>query len=340
MNLNKETVSKEGLLKHLKDVDVYRYYTGKEVDLNTRISSPLRKDENPSFGYFIGNSGEICFKDFVLGAGDFVKFVEWMFNLTFFEALSKIVIDFDLDYHFMYKHDIPKTDRVYDPTDFSSRENLLKNSEKFRLGKKSRPFTAQDYAYWYSYGIGAQTLEKYNVEAIDYIFVNGKPFYVSKYGYAYTEMKDNKPSFKIYQPFNDKFKWLNNHNDSVWQGWSQLPETGKELVITKSLKDVMALDNVVGIPAVSLQSESVKPKKHIIDELKERFTIIYILYDNDFDKPTNWGRKLGSDLAVEFGFTWLEIPTKWQSKDFSDLVKNHGMDTARKIFYSLIEVPF
>lgn len=339
MNLNKVTVSKEGLLKHIEDVDVYRFYTGQEVDLNTRISSPLRKDKNPSFGYFIGNSGELCFKDFVLGAGDFVKFVEWLFNLTFFEALSKIVIDFKLDEYFMYKHDIPKTEGVYDPTNFSSRENLLKASQEFKLGKRSREFTAQDYAYWLGFGIPAETLEKYNVEAIDYLFVNSKPFYVNKYAYAYTEQKDDKTSFKIYQPFNDKFKWLNNHNDSVWQGWSQLPDTGKELVITKSLKDVMALDNIVGIPAVSLQSESVKPKEHIIDELKDRFNQIYLLYDNDFDKSTNWGRELGKKLATSFNLIQIEIPTRWQSKDFSDLVKTHGAETANKIFKSLI-IPF
>jgi|TARA_R110000822_G_scaffold73853_11_gene177619 hypothetical protein len=340
MDLNKTVVTKEGLLKHIEDVDVYRFYTGKEVDLNSKISSPLRKDSNPSFGYFFGQSGELCFKDFVLGAGDFVKFVQWKFNLNFFEALSKIVIDFGLDQYFMYKHDLPLTERKYDPNDFSNRSDLANKSAKFKLGVRQCPFTAKDYAFWLQFGVDSDMLQKYNVIAIDYIFINQNPFYVKGYAYAFVETKDGKKTYKIYQPFSQDFKWLNNHDDSVWQGWTQLPEQGVELIITKSLKDVMSIKAVTGIDTVSLQSESVKPKDHIIKELKDRFNTIFLLYDNDFDKEQNWGRQLGSKLAVEHDLVFIEIPTQLQSKDFSDLVKNHGKETGVKVIDHLTGVPF
>ena len=76
INLNKIQVSKAGLLKYISDTDVYRFYTGKNVELGTGIKSPLGKDSSPSFGYFIGDEGEICFNDYRLGGGDFIKFVQ------------------------------------------------------------------------------------------------------------------------------------------------------------------------------------------------------------------------------------------------------------------------
>ena len=108
----------------------------------------------------------------------------------------------------------------------------------------------------------------------------------------------------------------------MWQGWKQLPEKGDELIITKSLKDVMSIDSILGIPAVSLQSEGTKPKPHIIQELKNRFKTIYLLYDNDFDKEKNWGQIFAKELYKEFDMINLMIPSEFESKDFSDLVKN------------------
>jgi hypothetical protein len=337
MNLNRKLVTKEDLLKVINDIDVFKFYTGKDVVMGSRMSSPLREDKNPSFGYFIGSSGEICFKDFVSGAGDCIKFVQLLFDLNFFEALSKIVIDFKLTDQFLCK-ELPRTSN--DLGKKQDRDNLLKTSSQLTIGKRRREFTAKDYAYWLKFGIDSDTLKKYNVEAIDYLFLNQKPFYLNKFAYAYVENKDGKESYKIYQPFNEEFKWLNNHNDSVWQGWTQLPASGKELIITKSLKDVMAIDAVYGMPVVSLQSESVAPKEHIINELKDRFHIIYVLYDNDFDKEQNWGRILGDKLAIEHDLIQIEIPTSLRSKDFSDLVAMHGADTAKRVLDHLIDVPF
>ena len=33
-----------------------------------------------------------------------------------------------------------------------------------------------------------------------------------KYAYAYIEFKDGLPTYKIYQPFSENYKWLNNHD--------------------------------------------------------------------------------------------------------------------------------
>jgi hypothetical protein len=104
----------------------------------------------------------------------------------------------------------------------------------------------------------------------------------------------------------------------------------------------MSLHDVTGIPAVSLQTESAFPKEHVIDILKNRFSLIYLLYDNDFDKEINWGREFGSKLRDKFKFLQIEIPEEYKSKDFSDLVKNHGEKNAKECIEELIDqaLPF
>src|SRR5690606_21266338 len=130
----------------------------KEVNIGGAISSPLReKDEKPSFGYFIGENNEICFNDFVLGGGDCIKFVMLKYGLTYFEALSKIVVDFNLTFYFHYK-DIYKTRKDYNPDSFEDRDKLLSKANNFILQKKKRKWKLYDLVYWNNFGIDIDTL--------------------------------------------------------------------------------------------------------------------------------------------------------------------------------------
>lgn len=216
----------------------------------------------------------------------------------------------------------------------------MSRSNSADLGKKARDWNLHDIKYWSQFGIDIETLEKYNVAPISYLFIGGRPIHADKYAYCFTEYKDGRETYKIYQPFSEKYKWINNHNDSVWQGWSMLPKEGDQLIITKSLKDVMSITNVLGIPAISLQAESIKPKNHIIHELEDRFKTIYLLYDNDFDKEINWGQNFAEELCKNYKFINLMIPSSFESKDFSDLVKNYGAKNAKEIWEEKIEIPF
>ena len=339
INLNKEYVTKKNVLKETTDLDIYRFYTEKDVQLDNPIISPLGGDKKPSFGYFLGRNNEICFNDFRFGGGDCIKFVQIKYGLNFFDALSKIAIDFRFDDKYIVKQ-LDREVKDISKTNWKDREDLLKTASSFRLGKSSRKWNTKDLAFWYSYAITKPTLDEYNVTAINYLFINDTPILMSKYAYCFTEYKDRKFTHKIYQPFSTKYKWLNNHDNSVWQGWSQLPQKGDTLIITKSLKDVMAIKDVLGIPAVSLQAEGVKPKTKIINELKERFDNILIFYDNDFDKEINWGRQFGKEFSKKYEFCQVEIPDKYQCKDFSDLVKKYGKDRSKTIWNNVINYPY
>lgn len=345
INLNKEFVTKEGLLKHLDDITIYRMYLdGEDVSLRGNMNSPLREDKRPSFGFYMGESNEVCFNDFVLGKGDCIKFVQLKFGLSFFEALSKIAIDAGLENEFIIKNTFKTNVNTHG---FPSRDKIIENLNTVKLRKKKRDWQIHDIQYWRQFGISINTLEKYKVEPVSHVFIYDKIITCDKHAYCFKEFKDGIETYKIYQPFNEMYKWLNNHNDSIWQGWEQLPNNknirqydGKTLIITKSLKDVMSIYEVTGIPAISLQTESTKPKQHIIDMLKDRFENIFILYDNDFDKEVNWGYEFGKKIADEFGMIQILIPTESKSKDFSDLVKNHGEEKAKKFLLTMIDLPF
>lgn len=342
LNKTKQYLTKKDVLDKVSDWDIYRLYIkDSKLTINKVISSPLRSDENPSFALFVGESTEICFKDFNVTAGDCIKFVQLKFGLNYYEALSKVAIDFNFDSDFIVK----KNEHVnYNETnEFTSnqlREEVLRDLNTYNLGKKSRKWTLRDISFWDGFGIDINTLEKYNVEPVSHIFINDKILSCDNNTYCFVENKDSIKTYKIYQPFNKKYKWLNNHNASVWQGWTQLPQKGKTLIVTKSLKDVMSIKCLTGLDAVSLQTESSKPKEQIIDELKSRFEDIYIFYDNDYDKEENWGRNFGEAISNCFDTIQIEIHENHKSKDFSDLVKNKGKEFAKNWLIDKLDVPF
>jgi hypothetical protein len=337
INLNKQMITKQDLLKYVTDIDIFQKYIDEEIVPGRLIFSPLRNERNPSFGFFKGQSGEICFKDFVLGSGDCIKFVQMKFNMTYFEALSKIAIDFDMENDFIVKQIIKSPTNSIKSI---NRDEFLTNATTFELLKKSRKWLSHDILFWQQYGISIDTLEKFNVQPVSHFFINKKIITADKYAYVFIEFKDGTETYKIYQPHNTSYKWLNSHNNTIWQGWSQLPDKGTDLIITKSLKDVMTIYENAKIPAVALQCENVLPKRHVFEQLNERFIDIYAFYDNDFDKEINWGKQFGNKLATEFGLIEIYIDDKYKSKDFSDLIKNTSITEAVHILTRNMMLPF
>ena len=158
----------------------------------------------------------------------------------------------------------------------------------------------------------------------------------------FVEMKDGKPTEKVYQPFNKNgFKWRNSHDKSVWDLWTKLPPRGEKVIITSSRKDALCIWANTGIPSVSLQSETASIKPQVMQELKDRFKTVYILYDNDYkqeaEKGTNPGREAAKAIAEQFDIVQIEIPTSYKAKDSSDLFKQYGKDIFLRVFKQLIK---
>jgi len=342
INLNnlpytKPIVSRDLILKDITEWDIFNKYIKTPFKLKEPFSSPFRKDTTPSFAIYTNSEGKLLYNDFVAGGGDCFQFVKYLFNYqSWHEVYSRIAIDFWIDYKYYcsdkiandFKNPKPKTG-----TKPPKQRNL-------NLGVTTREWEDKDFKYWKQFGITIRTLRKYNVYPISHIIfksiVREKIINADTLAYAYIEKKDSKISYKIYQP-HSKYKWFGSVNTSIWQGWSQLPLYDEMLILTKSLKDVMAITQICGLPAVSLQSEKTKPKINVLNQLKKRFSKIYVLYDNDYDKQINYGQEFAHKLCDIFELTNLRIPDNWESKDFSDLVKNEGKDIAKSLLQSLIE---
>ncbi len=111
----------------------------------------------------------------------------------------------------------------------------------------------------------------------------------------------------------------------MFQGFHQLPKKGKAVVITKSLKDVAALWEF-GIPACAPHSEVIIPDEKIVENLCNRFTHVFCIWDCDLTGVTflNKIKRKYPQLKC------LIIPRRLGAKDFSDLRKKYGHDQTLK----------
>lgn len=288
------------------------------------INSPLRQDNNPSLGLFINNkTNSLWFKDFGSGEkGSLYDLLAKMWNVSKDKVYDRILEDMPAPAP-MRKHRV----KVY-----------RKSAGKVEV--RVREWRDYDIAYWDSYGISLPWLKFGEIYPISHIILtkNGHsyPIPAEKYAYVYVERKDGIVSFKIYQPYSKEYKWMSKHDSSVWDLWTKIPEKGDKLIITSSRKDALAIWSNTGIPALSLQGEGYIPKEHVVQQLKDRYNKVYVLYDNDFQSEENHGRMYGKMIAERFNVTQIEIPEKWESKDPSDLVKNHGRGVLRRVIYELV----
>lgn len=347
---NKPFITRDIIKKELDDYSIYKMYINEDFQIGRPFSSPFRTDRMPSFSIFQNKDKELIYNDFVLGGGNVFSFVKHLFKLdSAYEVYSRIAIDFDLDTKYRCKESMIDPGKV--PGNVERYERPKIDETTIKINIKVRPWKSHDKLYWSRYNIGLKTLQHYNVFAVDYIIFQYEKGTINKemcikaekFAYAFLESKDGVITYKIYQPFSKNNKWLTDHDSSVWQGWRQLEITKhmdkkrQNLIITKSLKDVMAIvNNVPNVQAVALQSESTKPKDGVVRLLKKHWNNIFVLYDNDFDKKINHGFRFGKKIAAEHDLIFCFIPDHLKSKDFTDLIENHGKTKARQLLETMI----
>lgn len=334
MNVSKELkeLSKDNLLDYTTPNEIYQYYLNNKLQYNKAFSSPFRVDKNPSF---VINDTQFKYRDFATGEyGDCFNFVMTLYNINFYEALKQISYDLGLYKEFYIPDKSFKSTKKVKAENYSNRKSLQGN---FELEVKIRSFEKYDIEYWNLYGISLKYLKLGNIYAISHYFINKKAYKAEKFAYVYVEKKDNKITLKIYQPLSSLKKWINGNNYSVWELWNLLPETNDNLIITSSRKDALSIIENMKIPATSFQAESINPKPHIVKAIFKRFPRIYLLYDNDYSKNTNWGQKSAERMIEQYPFINLIIPEKFKSKDFSDLVSNYGRAIASNILKEVID---
>lgn len=328
-SLGTSSVELSDILSKVTEFDILSHYFGIN-SIPCVINSPLRADKSPSFGVYTINGKKMYWRDLANGEGGGTwDLLGRYWGLSYYNTLLKL------------------REEVSNITSRVGEVVVARQSEKKRILKegtslevKIREFKEHDLMYWESYGISLPWLKYAEIYPISHIIITkgGKSRLMGaeKYAYVYIERKDSRVTYKIYQPFSDRWKWINNHDSSVWDLWSKIPQTGDNLIITSSRKDALCIWENCNIPSVSLQAESYLPKPHIIQELKNRYKKIWVLYDNDFKSDVNHGRELGSLMAITFNLMQIEIPQIFESKDTSDLANKHGRSVVKQVIHSLI----
>lgn len=302
------TLNKENILAKVSSYEIINHYLKPfhkygSLKQGQHISNPFltTPQKTPSFNIYETQQGW-RYKDFSNDDdGDIFDLIQRLNNCSFKESLTIINEDFQLSLH-----------------------DQLATNFSVRLEKD---WNLQSSNYWKTYGITSAILNKYHVKEVNSytrVTKNDKKITVTTSIdnpiFAYTDTQSGW--YKIYRPLDKKYKfsWLGNKPKNYHFGLDQLPQTGGQIFITGGEKDVLSLA-AKGYNAISLNSETAIPSKVLIENLKQRFKEVIVLYDLD-----STGKEQSEKLCKLFGLYRLVLPdalAEVNGKDISDFFAHH-----------------
>ena len=307
-------ITKELILSRFSEEQLMEYYLHIPVKKGL-FRSPLRRDKQPTCSFYRNKSGTLIFKDFATGQHlNIFDIVQSIFRCDYFESLRIIANDFG----------IVRDNALHkNPGKINLNPIKIKDKEISKIQIEVQEFTDSELKWWGRYGISKDILKRFNVYSCKHIFLNDQLFAESQqhcpiFGY-YGKKYQGLELWRCYFPKRTSFRFITNWPSKKIQGYDQLPKKGKLLVITKSMKDSMCLYSC-GITACAPNSENLFIPDKVLEDLKNRFENIVVLYDNDRPGLYNMAkiRKEHPEL------TYVFIPKRYGSKDISDFYKDHG----------------
>lgn len=323
-----EKISKDLILSRISEEQIMAFYLGINLNSKKLFKSPLRKDKNPTCSLFRNKSNTLIFKDFATGQYlNCFEVVMTLFNCNFYEALKIIANDFGIKSSNNLKKNRGKV---------ISKDIKVVEKEFSKIQVEIQDFTELELKWWNKYGISLDILKKFNVYSCKNVWLNGNLMLKSQqnfplFGYYGKKYQGNE-LWRIYMPkTKNGFKFMGNWPSNKIQGYDQLPKKGKLLIITKSQKDNMVLYSL-GLSSISPCSETQFISDTMLEELKQRFENIIVLFDNDLVgiKFMNKIKKEHPELL----YTW--IPRKYGAKDISDFYKLYKRTATLNLIKSFV----
>ena len=317
-------ITKEFLLSKINQESIMQYYTGQDVNSKKLFTSVLRKDNHVTCSFYKSKSGILYMHDFATNEHlDCWNIVMQLYNCNYYDALNIIAQDFGF---------VEGTHKNVSPPKLV---NDLKETESSKIQVQIKDFTEKELEWWNQFGISKKLLKKYHVFSLQHVFLNGQLRFTSSeqcpiYGYYFGKDKNHEEKWKIYFPMRQEFRFLNNVSKKTLQGYHQLPKTGDLLVITKSMKDCISLYGF-GIPACAPNSETLFVNDKQLEEFKQRFKHILVVYDQD--RPGRHNMWLIRKQHPELNF--FTMP-KDLAKDFTDSVQLVGVDKMKELVNQFI----
>ena len=312
------SLTRQYILSHVSEEEIFEKY-GVSVQEGS-FCSPLRKDRSPTCVFYRArNSNKLYLRDWAgYFHGDCFDLVGLQTKSDNFNSiLQRIATDFGL---------LPGQVYTPDRQPLFSTVRITKQLCEIRV--KRRSWNDYDREFWGQWDFKKETLELYHTQPVERVWVNGELVYTymrpMDVGYVY---HFGDYDYKVYFPRREKYRFLHN-NAEIVQGYLQLPPNGEFCIVTKSLKDIMKLYEF-GIAAVAPMSESQMLSTDMLTDLRQRFTKLFSLYDND--RP---GKRTTVRMRSEQGMIPLLMP-KGYPKDFTDFYNQRGYDDTLALIETL-----
>lgn len=292
-----------------KFLNINEPLTGQSVSIKSIFNT---SDTNPSMYIYLHDNGKYKFKCFSSGEqGDAVDLIQYIYNLKTRQEAFRKAYNFWKEGGYESYKDTPLVKSKFEIEDI-----------------KFRSWNERDAKYWKQFGIGSKDLEEFLIRPIEqYTFKTIKGENISKKEFkkplCYGYFKKDGTIYKIYNPRDARKKFIKVQN--YIQGHEQLLYKGKWLIITSSLKDLIAFKKLgfPNIECIAPDSENSILTKKQIEFYKEKYDFISIIFDNDLA-----GKKAARKYYKKYGIPYTEFDIE---KDIADCIKQHGVKNT-KIF--------
>lgn len=325
-------IDKDLILSHFSEEQIMEYYLKVPINKKKLFRSPLRVDKRPTCNVFRNDKGTLIFKDFATGQHlNCFGVVMEKFKCNYYQALEIIANDFGL----VQNNNIIKNKGRINPNPVK-----ITDKEPSKIRIEIQNFSEDELKWWNGYGITIDLLKKYNVYSCKYVFLNNNIVAQSSkncpiYGYYGGKVRENNETrelWRCYFPKRKSYRFLTSWPAKKIQGFDQLPKKGKVCIVTKSMKDCLALA-AYNIPACAPNSEHLFISDKVLEDLKKRFKYIIVLYDQDRTGKLNMA-KIRSEHPE---LIYLVIPKEYGAKDFSDFRKKYGFMKTKEAILNVVK---
>jgi hypothetical protein len=316
--------STKNLVHEVKDVPVpwiFEHFCKLKEKLNghdTKIKSIFNlKERTPSMCiYFDAKKNMYRYKDFSSGkGGSAIDMVKEITQLPYHKACN-VVIE-------KYNDFVLHNNGGYDVQEF-------KQASKYKVSKYVfRSWNTSDQYFWTQFNIGSRLLDEYCVRPLEYYTLvketDGQSYELTiRSNYLYGYFKKDGTLYKIYQPKTLDKKFIK-VTDYI-QGSEQV-KGHKFLIITSSLKDVMALRSLkISIDIIAPDSENSIIRKEIMQQYIKDYQKVILLFD--YDDPGIKAMEKYKELYPDVATCVLPM-----SKDPSDSIKDFG---PKEVFLKIV----
>ena len=321
-------ISTRNIISDLDEVPkewVFEYYLNLKEKLtgqNIKMLSAFNvKDKVPSM-FIYQDNGKYKFKDFSSGfQGDQIELVKCLFQYdTRIKSISRILSD----YQEYLKYNAPVE------------RGPIQFYDKFKVVDfEMRHWNTLDQKYWTQFKIGSTILSQYNVVPLEFFTMSKTEpdgsitSYKFSRPYVYGYFREDGELYKIYMPKIPEKKFIKIQNYT--QGMDQLQYDSKYLLIVSSLKDLMSFKKlgIGNVECIAPDSENTMIGESVINKLREKYSKIIVLFDND--EP---GIKAAQRYQDKYNIPHVILD---MSKDLSDSVRDHGIEPVRDKLLSLLK---